>query len=85
MQEVSFRAGERIFTEGEPGSLCFKIASGRVDILLRRGGLLRRRDETIASCGSGDIIGAMSVIAKGVRSASAMAAEPTVCTAYEPG
>ena len=85
MQEVRFGKGEMIFAEGEPGALCYRIVSGKVDILLNLPGVMNRgRAETVATCGPGEIIGAMSVIAKGPRSASAVAAEPTLCMAMEP-
>jgi len=83
MQEVRFRKGERIFSEGDPSDHCFKIISGKVEILLAMKGLMKRgRTETVATCGPGDMLGEMSVIDGGRRSASAVAVEPTVCTAY---
>ena len=85
MQEVRFRKGETIFTEGEPGADCYKIVSGKVEISLKLRGILKRgRSETIATCLPGEIIGAMSAIEKGPRSATAIAAEPTVCMACTP-
>ena len=83
MQKVRFSEGETIFSQGEPSTHCYKILSGRVKILLNIHGLMNQgRTEAIASCGKGEIIGEMSVIVKGERSASAVAIEPTVCMSY---
>jgi len=83
MQKVRFSEGETIFSEGDASTHCYKIVSGKVDIMLNIPGLLRRdRSETIATCGAGEIIGEMSVIDEGPRSASAVAIEPTVCTTF---
>lgn len=83
MHEVRFQQGEVIFTEGEPGDHCYKIVSGKVGISIDVRGVMRRRQrKTVASCGPGEFFGEMSLIAGGPRSASAMATEPTVCTAY---
>lgn len=85
MQEVRFRKGETIFSEGEPGTHCYKIVSGKVEISLKIRGILKRgRSETVATCHPGETIGAMSAIEKGPRSATAVAAEPTVCMACTP-
>jgi len=86
MQEVRFSQGERIFSEGDPGTMCYKILSGRVDIQLNLPGTMRRDQvESVGTCGPGEIIGAMSAIAKGNRSASAIAVDDTICTALTPG
>ena len=83
MQKVRFREGETIFSEGDPSTNCYKILSGKVEIILNIPGVLKRgRTETIATCGAGEIIGEMSVIDKGPRSASAVAIEPTLCKSY---
>lgn len=83
MKEVRFRAGETIFSEGDPSDQCYRIVSGSVEIRLKLPGLLKRgRSETIAKCGPGELIGEMSVIDAALRSASAVAVEPTVCEAY---
>lgn len=85
MQEVRFEPGERVFSEGDPGTMCYKILSGRVEIQLDLPGALKRgRVETVSTCGPGETIGAMSAIARGPRSASAVAIEATVCTAMTP-
>ncbi len=83
MRNINFRKGETIFYEGESGEHCYKIISGSVEIRMTVPGVLKRNQtETIASCGAGEIIGEMSIIDKGPRSASAIAIEPTQCVAY---
>jgi CRP-like cAMP-binding protein len=83
MQEVRFRPGETIFAEGDPSDHGYRIISGKVEILLNLPGALKRgRKESIAHSGPGEIIGEMSVIEKGPRSATAVAVEPTVCLAF---
>lgn len=83
MHEVRFRKGETIFAEGDPSEVCYKIVSGKVEIRLALKSLLKRgRTETVATCGPGDILGEMSVIDGGRRSASAVALEPTLCKTY---
>ncbi len=83
MQKVRFREGEKIFSEGDPSIHCYKILSGKVEIILNiPGHLSQDRTETIATCGAGEIIGEMGVIEKGLRSASAVAIEPTLCKSY---
>jgi CRP-like cAMP-binding protein len=83
MQKVRFREGETIFSEGDQGTHCYKILSGKVEIILNIPDLLKPgQTETIATCGAGEIIGEISVIDKGPRSASAVAIEPTLCKSY---
>ncbi len=83
MRKVRFNEGEVIFSEGDIGEHCFKIISGKIDILVDVPTVMKRgRKETIATSGPGEFVGDMSVIQRGPRSASAVAVEPTVCMAY---
>lgn len=83
MHEVRFREGEVIFSEGDIGEHCYKVLSGRVDIVVKVPGVMRRgKTEKIASCGPGEFIGEMSLIVGGPRSATAVTSEPTLCRAY---
>ena len=83
MHEVRYEAGERIFLEGDPSEHGYRIVSGTVDIYLNLPGTLKRgRQEKVHTAGPGEIIGEMSVIEKGPRSASAVAATPAVCIAF---
>lgn len=83
MHEVRFRQGEVIFTEGDRGEHCYRIVSGKVEIMVEIRGVMRRKQrETVAVCGPDEFFGEMSLIAGGPRSATAVATEPTVCTAF---
>ena len=75
MQQVKYQTGEALFREGDPSEHCYKIISGKVEIMLDVPGVMKRgRRETIAICGPGELIGEMSVIDGGPRSASVVAA-----------
>ena len=83
MREVRFQKGEMLFNEGDPSDHGFKIKSGKVEIFLHVPGMMNRgRREVVHTASTGEIIGEMSVIEKGPRSASAVAVEPTVCMAF---
>lgn len=83
MREVRFGEGERIFAEGDPSDCCYRVVSGRVEISLQMPGVMKRgRTKTIAVCGPGELVGEMSVIDAAPRSATAVAAETTVCQAF---
>jgi CRP-like cAMP-binding protein len=60
-----FRAGESIFSEGDPGNEMFVIQEGEVDILLN--------DSVIDKIGAGMPLGEMGLIDGQPRSASAIA------------
>jgi CRP/FNR family cyclic AMP-dependent transcriptional regulator len=83
MQKIRFQEGERIFSEGDQSIYCYKIISGKVEIVLNiPGDQDPGQTHAIATCGAGEIIGEMGVIEQCVRSASAVAIEPTLCKSY---
>lgn len=61
----TFKAGQIIFSESEPGNELFVIQSGRVE--------LRLGDRLLESLDANSIFGEMALIDKGPRSASAVA------------
>ncbi len=73
-----FDAGDRIFSAGDDSDFCYQIFSGTVKILLNANGVER----VDAQLGPGEVFGEMGIIDDGPRSASAVAAEETVCIAY---
>ena len=75
---LEYKAGERIFAEGDPSYYCYQVVQGKVDIVLSPGG----RREVIASLGPGEVFGEMGVIDSGPRSATAIAAEDSVCVVF---
>jgi CRP/FNR family cyclic AMP-dependent transcriptional regulator len=62
----SFKAGEVIFSEGEPGHEMFVIQSGRVEI--------RRGNRVLGALSEKSIFGEMALIDDAPRSATAVAA-----------
>ena len=76
--QMQYKAGERIFAEGDPSYYCYQVVRGRVDIVLSAGG----KREVIASLGPGEVFGEMGVIDSGPRSATAVAAEDTQCVVF---
>lgn len=76
--QMEYKAGERIFAEGDPSYYCYQVVRGRVDIVLSPGG----KREVIASLGPGEVFGEMGVIDSGPRSATAIAAEDSQCVVY---
>jgi CRP-like cAMP-binding protein len=76
--QMQYKAGERIFAEGDPSYYCYQIVRGRVDIVLSPKG----RREVIATLGPGEVFGEMGVIDSGPRSATAIAAEDTECIVF---
>ena len=71
--ERSFRAGEVVFEEGDPGEVLYVIASGEVE-LTRQGPSGPR---LVARLGPGDFFGEMSVVLGGARSVRARCLEET--------
>ena len=77
-KQMEYKAGERIFAEGDPSYYCYQVVRGKVDIVLSPGG----RREVIATVGPGEVFGEMGVIDSGPRSATAIAAEDTECVVF---
>jgi CRP/FNR family transcriptional regulator, cyclic AMP receptor protein len=76
--QMEYKAGERIFAEGDPSYYCYQVVTGKVDIVLSPGS----RRQVIATIGSGEVFGEMGVIDSGPRSATAIAVQDTVCIVY---
>ncbi|MGF1552600.1 MAG: Crp/Fnr family transcriptional regulator [Paracoccaceae bacterium] len=79
-EEVRFTAGDVIFREGDPALDVFLVLGGEVDITLRAEG--RHGMAHVASLGAGEVFGEMSIVDRGPRSATAVAAGPTVCLRF---
>lgn len=74
-RKLSFRAGQFILREGDPGDALYLIEQGSVEISALIGSKERR---VFARFGAGEYFGEMSVIDSQVRSASASAETDTV-------
>lgn len=71
---LTYQAGEKIFTEGEPADTMFIVIKGQVEILKRTATGANRQ---LALLNSGDIMGEMALLDKLPRSATAIAKVPT--------
>ena len=71
-EERHLVGGEELFRENDPGDALFIVQSGRVDIFKNIRGDV---DRSLASFGPGDVIGEMSFIDGGRRSATARTTE----------
>ena len=76
-QPRSFRAGEIIFSAGDPGDGFYTIEAGRVQILATFGGTEPR---VLATISDGDFFGEMAVLDDAPRSATAKAETDTRAT-----
>ena len=77
MQNVAFKAGDTIISEGDEGDTAFFIVSGAVDVVVGRGANAR----TVGRLETGEVFGEMSLIEPGPRSATVTAACDTECLA----
>lgn len=78
MQIVSLEAGEVLFREGDAGDFLYLVGSGSVEISqLRPDG----RHEALATMKQGTFFGEMALLDGEPRSATAVAAEPTLLAA----
>jgi CRP-like cAMP-binding protein len=61
----TFRAGQIVFTEGDPGNMMYAILEGEVDIMVG--------DQVVGIIPAGSIVGEMALIDHSPRSATAVA------------
>ena len=74
MRLRTFRRGQPIFRQGDPGDSLFLVASGRIKLFIESSD---GEQLTILFCGPGSCFGEMAVLDGKTRSASAEALEPT--------
>ena len=77
-RRFEFKAGQRIFAEGDPADYCYQVFWGQVQIVLTSSGSV----EPLATIGPGEVFGEMGIIDDGPRSATAVALKDTMCVAY---
>lgn len=70
-----YQPGEYVFKEGDIGEVMFIIHRGKINITKRTDD----GEKVLVTLGEGDFFGEMAIIDKEPRSASAIAAEETVC------
>lgn len=80
LQRQSFRVGEVIFSAGEPPQFAYLIQSGRVQIFVEQEG----EKKLLSTLEAGDILGEMGLVDTELRSASAVAEDPTTCIVITP-
>jgi CRP-like cAMP-binding protein len=68
--EIELAAGEQLMVEGDEGDCLYVVATGRVRIA--------HGDHTIAELGVGDVVGELSVLSPGPRSATAVVIDPGI-------
>ncbi|QRO00254.1 cyclic nucleotide-binding domain-containing protein [Archangium violaceum] len=71
----SFRPGQSLITEGEPGRSTFALVEGQVDVMRQMEGGERR---TLASLGEGEFFGEIALVSESPRLATVVATRPTV-------
>ena len=76
MQNVQFKAGDVILSEGEEGNSAFLITTGSVEVIIGEG----NKAKVVATLGEGAIFGEMSLLEPGPRSATIKAVTDTECT-----
>ncbi|HEY1366665.1 MAG TPA: aminotransferase class V-fold PLP-dependent enzyme [Gaiellaceae bacterium] len=74
MRRIELERGALLFPEAEPGRSCFVIVRGAVEISRRRGAGRTR----LATVGPGRLLGEVSLVDGGPRTADCRAVEPTV-------
>ena len=72
---VRFDAGEKVFLQDEIGDAMYMVRAGRIDVITY--GMV------LENVRAGGIFGEMALIDEGVRSAAAIAAEPTEVVAID--
>lgn len=77
MRQFHFAAGETIFNEGDLSDYAYLIWSGRVEVTRQT----QHGPQRLAILSKDEFLGEMGVIEDRARSATALALEPTVCSA----
>ena len=70
---LTYRAGERLFEQGDEGDAAFIVLRGEVEVLVRSDGA----EQSVATLGQGEIFGELAVICDQTRS-SAIAARTEI-------
>ena len=71
---VELERGGTLFAEGDPGGSCFAVVEGTVEIVLRRGARRMR----LATLVAGHVLGEVTLLDGGPRSADCLAAEDSL-------
>jgi CRP-like cAMP-binding protein len=74
MARFEVPAGERLFRQGDASGCMYLIDDGALDLQVE---LTAGRAETLAQVGPGEVLGEISLLGGGARTATALAREPT--------
>ncbi|MBN2753913.1 MAG: cyclic nucleotide-binding domain-containing protein [Candidatus Goldbacteria bacterium] len=66
-----YKKGSTLFVEGMPGEVLYVVVEGGIDIIKKT----KEGDKVIANLGKGEIVGEMSIIDSGARTASGKTGE----------
>ncbi|HET7771633.1 MAG TPA: GGDEF domain-containing protein [Chloroflexota bacterium] len=80
---TTYRSGEAIMRQGDPGESVYVITSGKVEVLARSEQDPNAREAVVAWLVSGDAVGELSLLDEQPRSASCIAVEETTCLRLE--
>ncbi len=69
----TYKGGELIFSEGDPGEYAFTVLSGKVEIVKKDGD----RSRVLATLGKGEVVGELAIFTDHPRTAAAKAVEDT--------
>ncbi|MBV9076663.1 MAG: Crp/Fnr family transcriptional regulator [Methylobacteriaceae bacterium] len=72
-ERVSYRAGQRLFVQGDVADAAFVLLEGKVDVVLSDGG----NQVKVAELGQNAILGEMGILSGMPRSATVVASEPS--------
>jgi CRP/FNR family transcriptional regulator, cyclic AMP receptor protein len=80
MRKLTFKSGDRIFSQGDRSDGAYLVLAGSVEIAADQEG----QSFTLAEIGPGSMFGEMGLLDDAPRSATAVAVTDTSCAVYDP-
>src|SRR5688572_17463607 len=81
--QTTYRPGEAIMRQGDPGESVYVITEGKVEVLARSEQDPSAREAVVAWLVAGDAVGELALLDEQPRSASCVAVEETTCLRLE--
>jgi len=81
MRKLTFKSGDRIFSQGDRSDGAYLVLAGSVEIAADQEG----QSFTLAEIGPGSMFGEMGLLDDAPRSATAVAVTDTSCAVYASG
>ena len=81
--QTTYRPGEALMRQGDPGESVYVITDGKVEVLARSEQDPNAREAVVAWLVAGDAVGELSLLDEQPRSASCVAVEETTCLRLE--